>query len=404
MNLVWFVAKRYFTGARTGAGFLSFVKIMAVTGVAVGSASLLISLSIVHGFRSNIEDKILGFGSHLRITSIVNTPLYRADTLVARLSERPDVARVQPVVEGQVILQIGDRVEGSFLRGVVPESETTDIPLITRSGRFDLTDQSDGLPGLVMGARMARTLGAVAGSALTVYAVSDGEIPEIRRFRVTGVYETGIDRFDDVLAIVDIRHARMLLGLQEPAAHHVEIRLRDATQIRTVEADLDAWIGFPYLNESIYLRHANIFAWIRLQEQTVPLVIGVMIIIAAFNLIGTILMMVLERTRDIGILKAMGSTDRQVRQIFLVEGLIVGITGLAIGIMLATVFSWAQATFGIIPLNQENYYMSTAPVQPHLSDVLWVGITSLALCLGASWLPARIAAGINPLHVIHFSR
>ena len=115
-------------------------------------------------------------------------------------------------------------------------------------------------------------------------------------------------------------------------------------------------------------------------------------------------MMVLERTRDIGILKAMGSTDRQVRQIFLVEGLIVCITGLAIGIMLATVFSWAQATFGIIPLNQENYYMSTAPVQPHLSDVLWVGITSLALCLGASWLPARIAAGINPLHVIHFSR
>jgi len=404
MNLVWFVAKRYFTGARTGAGFLSFVKIMAVTGVAVGSASLLISLSIVHGFRSTIEDKVLGFGSHLRVTSIVNTPLFRADTLVARLSARPDVARVQPVVEGQVIVQIGDRVEGSFLRGVVPGSETTDIPLITRSGRFDLSDQADGLPGLVMGARMARTLGAVAGSALTVYAVSEGEIPEIRRFRVTGIYETGIDRFDDVLAIVDIRHARVLLGLQEPAAHHVEIRLRDAGRIRTVEAELDGWIGFPYLNESIYLRHANIFAWIRLQEQTVPLVIGVMIIIAAFNLIGTILMMVLERTRDIGILKAMGSTDRQVRRIFLVEGLIVGVTGLIIGIALASVFSWAQATFGIIPLNQENYYMSTAPVQPHLSDVVWVGFASLTLCLGASWFPARIASAINPLQVIHFSR
>jgi lipoprotein-releasing system permease protein len=404
MNLVWFVAKRYFTGARTGAGFLSFVKIMAVAGVAVGSASLLISLSIVHGFRSTIEDKVLGFGSHLRVTSIVNTPLYRADTLVTRLSERPDVARVQPVVEGQVIVQIGDRVEGSFFRGVVPESETTDIPLITRSGRFDLSDQSDGLPGLVMGARMARSLGAEAGSAVTVYAVSDGVIPEIRRFRVTGVYETGIDRFDDVLAIVDIRHARLLLGLQEPAAHHVEIRLRDAGQIRAVEADLDTWIGFPYLTESIYLRHANIFAWIRLQEQTVPLVIGVMIIIAAFNLIGTILMMVLERTRDIGILKAMGSTDRQVRRIFLVEGMIVGLTGLAIGIALATLFSWAQATFGIIPLNQENYYMSTAPVQPHLSDVAWVSVASLALCLGASWFPARIASGIQPLQVIHFSR
>lgn len=404
MNLVWFVAKRYFTGARTGAGFLSFVKIMAVTGVAVGSASLLISLSIVHGFRSTIQDKVLGFGSHLRVTSIVNTPLFRADTLVTRLAERPDVARVQAVVEGQIILQAGDRVEGSFLRGVDAAMETTDIPETMRSGAFDLAEQPDGLPGLVMGTRMARTLGAQVGSAVTVYAVSGGEIPQIRRFRLTGVYETGIDRFDDVLAIVDIRQARYLVGLEEPAAHHVELRLRDAAMIREVEAELDAWIGFPYLNESIYLRYANIFAWIRLQEQTVPLVIGVMIIIAAFNLIGTILMMVLERTRDIGILKAMGGTDRQVRRIFLMEGLIVGLTGLAIGIALAALFSWAQGTFGIIPLNEENYYMSTAPVQPHLSDFLWVGAVSLLLCVGASWFPARVASKVNPLQVIHFSR
>lgn len=404
MNLVWFIAKRYFTGSRSGAGFLSFVKVMAVTGVAVGSASLLISLSIVHGFRSTIQDKVIGFGSHVRITSMVGAPLYRADTLAVRLSEWHEIERVQPVVEGQLIVQVGDRIEGSFLRGVGDGQDVTDIPNLIRHGRYDLAVQDDGLPGMVIGSRLARTLGAEAGMAVTVFSVSGGDLPEVRRFRLAGIYETGIDRFDDALAIVHIDQARSLVGLEAPASHTVEIRLKDVAGIRALESKLDAWVGFPYLVETIYLRYANLFAWIRLQEQTVPLVIGVMIIIAAFNLIGTILMMVLERTRDIGILKAMGTTDRQVRRIFLAEGLIVGVVGLAIGIGLASLFSWLQATYGIIPLNEENYYMSTAPVQPHLSDFLWVGSVCLVLCMGASWFPARVASKIDPLQVIHFGR
>jgi lipoprotein-releasing system permease protein len=261
---------------------------------------------------------------------------------------------------------------------------------------------------LVIGARLAKNLGAEAGDMITVYSVSglssSGNLPDIRRFRVGGIYETGIDRFDDVFVLGALDVVRQLVGVEHPAAHSIDIRLKDVSQIRTMEAALDTVVPFPYLVETVYLRYANIFAWIRLQEQTVPLVIGVMILIAAFNLIGTVLMMVLERVRDIGILKTMGATQVQIRRIFLAEGMIVGVVGLVIGVSIAMLFSWVQGTYGIIPLDQENYYMSTAPVQPQMIDYIWVSGVTMLLCMAASWLPSNVAAKINPLNVIQFGR
>lgn len=408
MKLTAFIALRYFTGKRKGASFLSFAKIISVAGVAVGSAGLLIALSIVHGFKSTIQEKIIGFGSHISITTMVDEPIYRADSLVTYLSTLPLIETVQPVVLGQVMIQNKKAVEGTFLKGVPESGDVTDLRSYIRSGTYTLATGADGIPNLVIGARLAKNLGAEAGDVLTVYSVSglasSGNLPDIRRFRVGGVYETGIDRFDDVFVLGSLDIVRQLVGVEFPAAHSIDIRVKDVNQIRKLETDLDAVVPFPYLVETVYLRYANIFAWIRLQEQTVPLVIGVMILIAAFNLIGTVLMMVLERVRDIGILKTMGATQVQIRRIFLAEGMIVGIVGLVIGISIAMLFSWVQGTYGIIPLDQENYYMSTAPVQPKIIDYIWVSSVTMLLCMAASWLPSNVAAKINPLNVIQFGR
>lgn len=408
MKLTAFIALRYFTGKRKGASFLSFAKIISVAGVAVGSAGLLIALSIVHGFKSTIQEKIIGFGAHISITTMVDEPIFRADSLVTYLSNEPLIETVQPVLMGQVMIQHKQSVEGTFIKGVPESGDVTDLRNYIRSGSYSLSTGSDGIPSLVIGAELARNLGAEAGDVLTVYTVnglpSSGNLPDIRRFRVGGVYETGIDRFDDVFVLGSLDVVRQVVGIEFPAAHSIDIRVKDVTQIRTLESKLDTVVPFPYLVETVYLRYANIFAWIRLQEQTVPLVIGVMILIAAFNLIGTVLMMVLERVRDIGILKTMGATQVQIRRIFLAEGMIVGIVGLAIGITLAAVFSWAQGTYGIIPLDQENYYMSTAPVEPNVIDYIWVSGVTMLLCMAASWLPSNVAAKINPLNVIQFGR
>jgi lipoprotein-releasing system permease protein len=409
MKFEWFIATRYFKNNRKDSSFLSFIKIMAIAGVAIGSAGLLIALSVVHGFKSVIEEKIVGFGTHISIETFAGMPIYRADTLVTWLEKVPDISDVEAVVYGQGMIQSGEFVEGTFIKGVGPNGDLSNLRNYISEGRYDLgrRDESN-VPGLIMGSRLARNLNAKIGSSIYIYAIkgtpSPSNLPEIQQFELTGIYQTGIDQFDDVLTIIPIENARRLFGLTSPAASQVDIRVSDISKIRLVDDYLYDYIDFPYINISLYTRYNNIFAWINLQEQTIPLVIGVMIIVAAFNLIGTVLMMVLERVRDIGSMKLIGTENHQIRNIFLMEGFLVGLIGLTIGISIAILFNWLQASYGLIPLSEENYYMATAPVEPHLSDFILVSSVTMTLCLLASHLPARVASRINPLDITSFGK
>lgn len=409
MKFEWFVATRYFKNNRKDASFLSFIKIMAITGVAIGSAGLLIALSVVHGFKSVIEEKIVGFGTHISIETYAGMPIYRADTLVTWLEKIPDIQQVEPVIYGQGMIQSGEFVEGTFIKGVGEKGDLSDLRRYISQGSYDLNMQGDSsIPGIIIGSRLARNLNADIGSTLYIYAIkgipTPSNLPEIQQFQLTGIYKTGIDQFDDVLTIIPIENARKLFGLVAPAASQVDIRVNDINKIRAVDDELYEYIDFPYINLSLYTRYNNIFAWINLQEQTIPLVIGVMIIVAAFNLIGTVLMMVLERVRDIGSMKMIGTENRQIRNIFLIEGFLVGFIGLVIGIAIAVLFNWLQATYGLIPLSEENYYMATAPVEPHMADFVIVSIVTMGLCLLASYLPARVASRLDPLEVAAFGK
>lgn len=408
MNFKWFLAYRYFRGRTTGSSFLSFIKIMSVTGVAVGSAGLLIALSIVHGFKSVIQEKILGYGTHITVMTFTDEPLFRADTLTLFLRGIEGVDDAQWVINSQGMVQTRDYVEGTLIRGVDADGDLSRIREYIREGVYELGLGEDGLPGAVIGARLARNLNASPGSVITAYAIqgmpSPLNLPQIRQFHISGIYHTGIDQFDDVLVMIDREHARELFEIPHPKATQVELRVSDLEQIEAVRLRLDELLPFPYYTETIYQRYRSIFAWINLQEQTIPFVIAVMIIVAAFNLIGTVLMMVLERTRDIGILKTMGADDKSVQSVFLIEGLIVGMAGLLAGILLSLAFYVIQDTWQIIPLPEESYYMSSAPVQPRLFDFFIVGSVTLFLCTLASWLPARVAARLNPLTVISYGR
>lgn len=408
MNFEWYLAKRYFQGKRKGSRFLSFIKTMAITGVAVGSAGLLIALSVVHGFKSVIDNKVLGFAPHITVSTFNEGTIYRADTLVTHLKSYPQVDEAQAVVFGQSMIQSPEDVTGTMVKGVDRGEDVTDIRDYINQGTYDLSTDTTGLPGIVVGADMAKNLNADIGSVITAYTVegipSPLSSPEIKQFRLSGTYQTGIGQFDDILALVARPHAKKLFQVPETNASAVEIRLQDQSQISSFGEKLSEELRFPYFTETIYQRYSSIFAWVDLQEQTIPFVISVMIIVAAFNLIGTVLMMVLERTRDIGILKTMGAGDKSIRRIFLFEGLFVAFVGLAIGISLSLIFAWLQSTYHIIPLSEENYYMTYAPVEPHMLDFLLVAGVTIVLCALASWLPARIASKTDPLKVIAYGR
>jgi lipoprotein-releasing system permease protein len=204
--------------------------------------------------------------------------------------------------------------------------------------------------------------------------------------------------------MVDRAHAKKLFRFHDTEASGIELRLHDDKEIFQFKEKLSETVVFPYYNETIYNVFGNIFAWVELQENMIPLVISGMIIVAAFNLIGAILMMVLERTRDIGVLKTIGSKSKIIRRIFLMEGLMVAGVGLIIGIGISLLFWFLQANFQLIPLSQENYYMSYAPVEPHLIDFLIATVVTLFLSAIASYFPARVAANTDPVKVISFGR
>lgn len=381
---------------------------MAITGVTVGSAGLLIALSITHGFKSKIHNKVLGFAPDITITKFTNEPIFRTDTLLTYLQQYPAIARAQPVVTGQAMIQSSDEVTGAFFKGVSKSGGVTQLQNYIIKGRFDLTADSTGLPGIVIGSDLANALQTHIGDVLTTYTVtgipSPLSSPEIQQFRLTGIYETGIGRFDKGLAIVARKYAKQLFTMPGLYSSKIVIEVKDKSSVKAFEDKLASQLPVPYFSLNIYEKYQSIFTWIKLQEQTIPFIIGVMIIVAAFNLIGTILMMVLERTRDIGILKTMGAQSKKIRTIFLLEGIFVAVVGLTIGIGLSVLFAWLQSSFQLIPLSQENYFMKYVPVEPHgLDFAIVIGLTLLLSAL-ASWLPARIASKTDPLKVIAYGR
>lgn len=409
MSMERFLAYRYFWGKRSGSGFISFIKTMSITGVAIGSAGLLIALSIVHGFKETIQEKVINFAPHITVTSFSNQPLYRADTLQTYLQDLEGLTYVAPIIRGQVIIQFQDQITGAMLKGVPnvlddpsvqPYLETGTNPKFPTSGTLD--------NDLILGQDIAQTLGVSIGDRIIVYSVTDKSTsdtfgsPELKQFHVSHIYNTGIEFFDGQYALANIEKVRELLSIPSPQAHDLELRIQNPSlsSIDAFDRMLDQKISFPYYSETIENRYGNLFAWVELQENIIPLVIGVMILVAAFNLIGAILMMVLERTQDIGVLRTLGATQQQIQRIFLVEGLWVSIIGLLIGMGISLAFVFLQSEFELIRLSEENYYMSVAPVSPHLLDYLVVPVMTIFLCTLASWIPARIGARFDPLYAI----
>jgi lipoprotein-releasing system permease protein len=408
MNFRWYLALRYFKGRRKGSRFLSFIKIMAIAGVTIGAGGLLIALSIVHGFRSTIADKLLGFAPHIKVAAFSSAPIYRTDTLLIKLKQFPQISEAEPVVTGQVMIQSPEGVTGTLVKGISPTGDVTDLRSYIIKGSYNLSTDSTGLPGMILGQGLAQELQATVGDKIIAYTVngipSPLSSPDIQQFRLTGIYKTEISTLDNAFALIGRSYARKLFNMPPIYSSAIDLKLKKNDNIRSFNDKLSAALPFPYYTETIYEQFYGIFQWIKLQEQTIPFVISAMILVAAFNLIGTILMMVLERTQDIGILKTMGANDSDIRWVFLFEGLLVGITGLILGTGISLLFDWIQGKYHLIPLSAQNYYMAYVPVQPHWLDFVIVVAATIICCGLASWLPARIASKTEPLKTIAYGQ
>ena len=412
MSFAFTLAARYLRGAEgraEGRRFLRLVTYIAVGGVAVGCAALLLSLMIVRGFAREIEAKVVGFGQHVQVESYLDEPLARADTLRSVLEAEPGVASVTPAVVGFALWRSDAGVAGAALWGTETDGQAFLERQLVAGGRFSFEPDSAGRPGVVLGAELARELGVAPGDRVTAFSMRDlasgvampGR-PRVRVFHVAGLYETGLADFDEVYVLAGLGDARRLLGFDARAATRLDVTLDDITRADAVAADLGYRLGIPYLARSIYDVYANLFAWTELQKSIIPLLISVIVVVAAFNVVGTLLMVVLEKTREVGVLAAMGASGRQIRRAFLAFGVLIGLAGAVVGCGLALALGLVQQRFGIIPLPQEAYYLDRAPVELAASDFVLVGAVALVLCALAAYLPARAAARVDPIRAIRF--
>ncbi|NND72700.1 MAG: ABC transporter permease [Rhodothermales bacterium] len=405
-----FAARRYLrevSGRRQG--FLRFVTVVAVGGIAVGVAALLLALAIVRGFSNEIETKIVGFGSHIQIESIQDIPITDASDLVRTVSETfPEVTHVQTYVEEFGLIRASrNAVEGIRLSG--SESPPGFVADNIDEGNPDLKE-SAGHPAILIGRTLADELGLTVGDVVTVFSLQNSRmgsnvgigIPRVKQFYISAIFRTSLADYDEVVAFTDIESARQLFDYAPDTATRIDVQIRDKDQAATVADAIEEEIGFPHMARTIYDVFQSIFAWVRLQESIIPIVISVIVFVAAFNVIGTMLMILLEKTNDVGILMSIGASPSMVRRLFLLIGLGLGTIGILTGSILAFVLAIAQKKFGIIPLPAESYYMDTAPIELAGSDFVIVAVFTLLLCLLAAYIPARVASRIQPVSVIRF--
>ena len=408
------LAVRYLLGAQgrdQRQGFLRFVVVAAVGGVAVGTGALLLALMIVRGFSREIEAKIVGFGQHVQVESFLGDPLVVTDSLRGAIAAVPGVVRVAPAVVDFALLSArgggASGVDGVLLWGTRPD----DLPFIagsTTGGAFSFAPDGRGLPGVVVGARLADRLGVGVGDRVTGYStrgLGTGGVasrPRVRQYHVAGTFETGLADFDDQFAFVALDDARELFEFGPGQATRIDVTLDDRDRARVVAAAISDGVGPPLFARPIEDVYRGLFAWVDLQQSIVPLVISILVLVSAFNIIGALLMVVLEKAREIGTVLAMGASRAAVRRLFLVFGLLVGVLGAALGAAVAVGFGAVQAQTEWMPLPADSYYLDHVPIELSGLDVAITVIATILLCTLAAYLPARAAASIEPIRTIRF--
>ena len=407
-NIASFIAKRYLKGAEgksEGRQFLKLVTFITIGGVSVGVATLILALSIVRGFSQEIRAKVIGFGAHVQVESIRDAPLDSFSELRHLVMQVEGVDSADPVVQEFVLLRRSSvNIEGVSIWGTEKLPSYLESGLI--EGSADLKEDATGKPGLVIGAKLAKTMGAEIGTLLTAFSVNtmsgtnSFSPPRLAQFEVRGIYETSLANFDELYVFVDLDRSLELLDYAPGQISRLDVRLNPGYDYTETADAIDAVLEFPAIARPITDVYRSLFAWVTLQESIIPLVISIIVFVAAINIIGTLLMIILEKTSEMGILASFGATAKTRRRIFVYFGLYVGLSGVMIGEIMALGLAFIQLKFDIIPLPAEAYYMSSAPIALHWLDFIWVAAITLILCALSSYIPARYAARIEPLHAI----
>ena len=405
MSIELFVALRSLQAKRKGM-FAVVTTSIGVAGVTVGVAALITTMSVMNGFQSDIQKKIVGAQAHISIYG-AGSALDRAD-LEATVKTDPEVDATAPFVLGQAILTHGSRSIGLVLKGLDPAREfaVNDLARKLVNGTWDGLGGEGKTPGSVLGVELADRMDADVGSEVVLVSPQSvatplGLLPKMQRFKVVGLLKTGYYEYDNGTAWTGLDAASKFLG-GEMSASGVGLRLKHLSRADAVAARLRSLLGFRRVVRTYAQNNATLFAALKLEKTVMFIILSLITLVASLSIASTQILRTAEKTRDIGLLKAMGAHAAMIQKIFFVEGVLIGGTGVAAGMGLGFLLSWVIATFKIVELPADIYYLSRVPVDVRPWDVAAVTIMGLTLTILATIYPARRAAKSDPVEAIHY--
>jgi lipoprotein-releasing system permease protein len=407
MSFPLYISKRLIF-SKKGSKFISFISGISIAGIALGVATLIIALSILNGFERTITNKIVDFDSHIQISSYSGT-LSNYNLVLPLLKEKlyPQAENVNPFVSQLAIISSKTIKDGISIKGIRPEDSWKGLQEDIIQGKLELIDDAD-LPTMLIGKKLADKLMVKIGDKVTIFALNKNKIPSvenlpnIQKFVITGIFESGMAAYDDLIAYVNINAAQRLFNLNDKVSGY-DIRVNDITKIDSLTNYLINHLNYPYAVRSIYQIHRNIFTWIALQKKPIPIVLGLIIIVAVFNIVGTLLMIVLEKTNAVGILKSLGANRKQIISIFIYQGCYLAIAGILIGNIIAFILTELQLRYKIISIPSSVYFMSSIPIFISAQNFLIVSTITFILCIIASLMPSYIASKIQPVSTLRFN-
>lgn len=405
----FFIAKRLISGDKKA--FSTFILRISVLATTISVAAIIVALSFINGFQQLIADKIFNFWGHMRVqhfepvrsTIAEESPIYKIDSVEKKISRFENISSIAPFITKSAIIKSNETIEGILVKGVDKNYPFEKINQFLVKGKWPSFQDSSVSSEIVLSKYTADQLNIDLGESVLIYFIQEnGELPKTRKLKVAGIYKTGIDVYDKVYAIGDLRLIQRLNEWDKSQIGGYEIDLSDPGLME--KTALDLYNQLPTGWNAITLKELSpeIFDWLQLQNTNKYILVVVMVIIAAINLITCLIILILERTKMIALLKAIGTKENSIQQVFLFYGTWIAMRGIGLGVLLGLGICYLQKYTKFIKLNEEAYYVDSAPVVIDYNQVLWVVLSTLLISILTLSLPTIISRKLNPSKALQF--